>query len=181
MGSGRTSKRRVIEEVVEYLKTLRDYRELLRRRDELSDETWPRMEELRQKLLLGRNRMKSLVGDIQYQQFGMLFSAWNALGGDRQSGDQRFGLSSIDDALVAKLGDLEESGAKEWRIYEVTNPLFWVVRLWEWLWSALRWSCARLAFAGLWSRTAKIIYFAAGFVAAIATIASVILKATGTW
>ena len=175
MGSGRTSKRRVIEEVVEYLKTLRDYRELLRRRDELSDETWPRMEELRQKLLLGRNRMKSLVGDIQYQQFGMLFSAWNALGGDRQSGDQRFGLSSIDDALVAKLGDLEESGAKEWRIYEVTNPLFWVVRLWEWLWSALRWSCARLAFAGLWSRVGVVITV----LGAIAGIVTLILRLVG--
>ena len=175
MGSGRTSKRRVIEEVVEYLKTLRDYRELLRRRDELSDETWPRMEELRQKLLLGRNRMKSLVGDIQYQQFGMLFSAWNALGGDRQSGDQRFGLSSIDDALVAKLGELEESGAKEWRIYEVTNPLFWAVRLWEWLWSALRWSCARLPFAGLWSWVGAAIML----LGAIAGIVTLILWLVG--
>jgi len=166
---------KIAQEVTEYLRVLRHYRELVDRRDELDDAGWHRTEEKRQTLLLGRNRMMSLVGDIQYHQFGMLFSAWNALGGGRQSGDQRFGLSSIDDALVAKLGELEESGAKEWRIYEVTNPLFWAVRLWEWLWSALRWSCARLPFAGLWSRVGAIIML----LGAIAGIVTLILWLVG--
>ena len=176
------SEQETAKELGQYLAVLRVYLRLIKEWDPFDiNNIKPTAEKLRRKLLLDRNRMMSLVGDIPYSQFGEMFSAWDALNEGGLAGPDEAGLWELHDGLVARWGELEESGAKEWRIYEVTNPLFWVVRLWEWLWSALRWSCARLAFAGLWSRTAKIIYFAAGFVAAIATIASVILKATGTW
>ena len=158
------SRERKIEDVKQYLSLLNKYIDLVKGSADSGDQEHIRMEELRQQLLLGKSRMRSLVGGCHYRQFGMVFSAWNGLS---KSPDMER-LQIISDALVTKLGELASHNQSDWSIYEITNPIYWMVSLWKWLRGNTFERLSESFFSKFWTRTAKAIYV----LAAVATIVS---------
>jgi uncharacterized protein (TIGR02391 family) len=97
-----------LKQAEEYYTTLDTYTTLVSKRDKLTAADREKANGLRRQLLLGQARMASLLGDVNYAQWGTINSAWDGLQ-EYQTAFHGFiltGLKVLKDALVVKIGKL---------------------------------------------------------------------------
>ncbi len=129
-------------------------------------------EQIRRKLLSGRSRAMQHLGDLNYQQFGMVKTAWSGL--NQEVFSRTTDLAIIRDELITRIGDVQNSkgagtknGLGSHDLYVISNPFYWTGVVLKSIYAIL----ARIKWRAFLSKTAAIVYF----IAAIFTIIGVLV------